>query len=200
MNHSTDPDAPREPVHDEKCHADHAQHSDEIPSPLAHAIQKLPHTRSCYVCGESNPMGLKLRFETDGEVAICRFVPVPEHSGFKNTIHGGITATVLDEVMVWAVGVRVRRFVYCAEMTVRYASPGRPGALIIGTGRLMTNRRNKLFETMGELRTEEGALIASATGKYLPVPDTVSEEVLKDFTGDPVVLDSFIRSFRSRDR
>ena len=27
-------------------------------------MKLLPHTRSCFVCGESNPAGLKLRFET----------------------------------------------------------------------------------------------------------------------------------------
>src|SRR5436305_752733 len=35
--------------------------------PIAN-VKTLPHTRSCFVCGESNPVGLKLRFETDGRI------------------------------------------------------------------------------------------------------------------------------------
>jgi acyl-coenzyme A thioesterase PaaI-like protein len=63
-------------------------------------MRMLPHTRSCFVCGESNPAGLNLRFETDGRTVQTRFVPRAEHIGFRQTVHGGLTATLLDEIMV----------------------------------------------------------------------------------------------------
>ena len=69
-------------------------------------MKPLPHTYSCFVCGESNAAGLKLRFETDGRIVRTRFHPRPEHAGFKGVVHGGIIATVLDEVMVWACAVQ----------------------------------------------------------------------------------------------
>ncbi|PAW72220.1 MAG: hypothetical protein B9S33_22895, partial [Pedosphaera sp. Tous-C6FEB] len=70
----------------------------------------LPHTRSCFVCGESNAHGLKLRFTADGQRVHTWFTPRAEHIGFKGVTHGGILATVLDEIMVWAVAVSTRRF------------------------------------------------------------------------------------------
>ena len=164
------------------------------------SMKLLPHTRACFVCGDNNPIGLNLRFETDDEVARCWFTPRPEHSGFQDTVHGGVTATVLDEVMVWAVGVKLRRFVYCAEMTVRYVNPGRPGVRMMGLGKLVLNRRDRIFETEGELRTEQGLLVATSTGKYLPVPDSVTDRVLQDFTGDAVLLEKFIESFKQARR
>ena len=69
---------------------------------------KLPHTRSCFVCGLNNPLGLKLDFETDGRIVRAHFAPRPEHVGFRETVHGGLIATVLDEAMVWVIGVRGR--------------------------------------------------------------------------------------------
>ncbi|MEI2727020.1 MAG: PaaI family thioesterase [Verrucomicrobiota bacterium] len=90
-------------------------------------MKPLPHTHSCFVCGESNPFGLRLRFETDGRVVQTRFVPRAEHIGFKGVVHGGILATVLDEIMVWACAVPTRKFAYCAELTVRYRHPLAPG-------------------------------------------------------------------------
>ena len=60
-------------------------------------MKELPHTHSCFVCGESNPLGLKLRFHTDGRVVTARFKPCPEHIGFKGVIHGGITAIVYTD-------------------------------------------------------------------------------------------------------
>jgi uncharacterized protein (TIGR00369 family) len=152
-------------------------------------MRELPHTHSCFVCGESNPFGLKLRFETDGQIVQARFVPRPEHIGFQQTVHGGITATLLDEIMVWACAVQTRRFAYCAELNVRFAHPARPGQEVIATAELVTNRRNKLFEAKGELRTaESNLLIATATGKYLPLKDADVPEMARDFVGNPADL------------
>ena len=147
-------------------------------------MQTLPHTKSCFVCGEANPLGLQLRFETDGRIVRAQFTPRIEHNGFKQTVHGGILATLLDEIMVWACAVQTKRFAYCAELTVRFQNPARPGETLTAVGELIGNRRNKLFEAKGELRQPQGRIVASATGKYLPVPDSARAELLADVVGD----------------
>jgi acyl-coenzyme A thioesterase PaaI-like protein len=147
-------------------------------------VKSLPHTRSCFVCGEANPSGLKLRFETDGKLVRTTFVPLPEHAGFRATVHGGVLATVLDELMVWACAVPTRRFGYCAEMTVRYANPVAPGMKILGTAELALNRKNRIFEAKAELRTESGQLLASSTGKYIPIAAELTREMVTEFVGD----------------
>src|SRR5258708_19098416 len=130
-------------------------------------MKTLPHTHSCFVCGESNPIGLNLRFQTDGRIVQTRFVPRPEHVGFKGTLHGGLIATVLDEIMVWACAVGTKRFAFCAEMTVRFLEPARPGHPLLAEAELVNNRRDKLFEAKAALKTLDGLVLASATGKYL---------------------------------
>ena len=146
-------------------------------------MKALPHTHSCFVCGESNPAGLKLRFETDGRIVTTRFTPKPEHVGFKRVIHGGILATLLDEMMVWACAVQTKRFAFCAELTVRFQQPARPGEEISATAELADNRRGKIFQAKGELRNPKGEVLATATGKYLPVPETDRAEMATDFVG-----------------
>jgi uncharacterized protein (TIGR00369 family) len=147
-------------------------------------MKELPHTRSCFVCGEANPVGLNLRFHTDGRVVQTRFVPAAEHSGFRQTVHGGLIAALLDEVMVWACAVQTRQFAFCAELNVRYLRPVRPGEPAVATGELAANRRNRIFETKAELRSEEGAVLAIATGKYLPVKDSKTQPLVTDFVGE----------------
>jgi uncharacterized protein (TIGR00369 family) len=147
-------------------------------------MKELPHTKSCFVCGESNASGLRLRFETDGCVVVTRFRAGADHVGFKGTIHGGIIATVLDEIMVWACAVQTQRFAYCAELKVRFASPMRPGQEVLASAELTSNRRNKLFEAKGELRDEAGAVLATATGKYLPIKESEVAEMMTDFKED----------------
>jgi uncharacterized protein (TIGR00369 family) len=146
-------------------------------------MRKLPHTHSCFVCGESNQAGLKIRFETDGKIVQTRFKPRAEHVGFQHTVHGGIIATLLDEIMVWACAVQTRRFAYCAELNVRFVSPARPGLELIALGTLVENRRGRIFEARGELRGHNDELLATSTGKYLPIKDVDATELARDFVG-----------------
>jgi uncharacterized protein (TIGR00369 family) len=148
-------------------------------------MRTLPHTHSCFVCGESNPAGLKLRFETDGRIVQTRFVPRAEHIGFRQTVHGGLTATLLDEVMVWACVVQTKRFAFSAELNVRYLCPVRPGEELVATGELVSNRKGKIFEARAELRDQAGLTLATATGKYFPIRDADLAEMVADFVEDP---------------
>jgi len=64
------------------------------------AGEPLEDDRMCFCCGERNPIGLKLAFETTPEGRLRTvWRPKREHVGFKDLIHGGLVATVLDEVM-----------------------------------------------------------------------------------------------------
>jgi acyl-coenzyme A thioesterase PaaI-like protein len=149
-------------------------------------MKTLPHTYSCFVCGEANPIGFRLRFETDGRVVQSRFVLRPEHVGFRQTIHGGIIATLLDEAMVWACAVQTRRFAFCAELNVRFVKPTHPQSELIVQAELAANRRDRLFEAKGELRAvDDGLLLASSTGKYVPISEEKSKELARDFVGKP---------------
>ncbi len=148
-------------------------------------MKELPHTRSCFVCGESNPAGLRLRFETDGEIVRTRFVPGAEHVGFRQAVHGGLIATLLDEAMVWACAVQAKQFAYCAELQVRYVYPARPQMPAGVEARMTVNRRGRVFEANAELRSEDGRVLATATGKYLPIKHTDASAMAADFVGDP---------------
>jgi acyl-coenzyme A thioesterase PaaI-like protein len=147
-------------------------------------MKELPHTHYCFVCGEANRKGLNLRFQTDGQVVSTRFVPQPEHVGFKHAMHGGLVATLLDEMMVWVCAVRTKRFAYCAELTVRFVNPVPPNQPTVAVAELVADHRGRLFEAKAELRDERRMLLASASGKYLPVGVQEAEAMTGDMLGD----------------
>jgi len=151
-------------------------------------MKVLPHTHSCFVCGESNPIGFNLRFETDGTIVTARVVPRREHAGFREVVHGGLVATLLDEVMVWACAVATRRFAYCAELNVRFLQPLRPGEPSILSAHLATNRKNRIFEAEGSLKTEAGVTLATSTGKYLPISEADASKLAEDFAPSGSVI------------
>lgn len=148
-------------------------------------MKTLPHTHSCFVCGESNPLGLNLRFETDGKIVRAKFTPGAELVGFKQVVHGGIISTVLDEIMVWACAVNTKRFAFAAELNVRFLKSARPGEQAIAVGELVENRRNKIYEAKAELKNSAGEILASATGKYFPIKTADATEMATDFVDDP---------------
>ena len=148
----------------------------------------LPHTHSCFVCGESNAVGMRLRFHYDGRVVRTEFNPRPEQCGFKGVVHGGITATLLDEMMAWACAVQGGQFGYCAELNVRYQRSLQPDVPVTATAELVANRRNRFFEIKSEIRDASGSLLASATGKYIPIKPADAEQFVGDLIGDLSLL------------
>jgi uncharacterized protein (TIGR00369 family) len=133
---------------------------------------ELPHTPGCLVCGRANPNGLRLSLSVHPETGLVTvpFTPQPHHVGFEGIIHGGLLATVLDEAMVWAATWSGRRFCVCGEMTVRFRHSAPIGQTLTCTARIASSRRG-LIETTGEVRTADGTLVCTATGKYVPVDD-----------------------------
>ncbi|MFT4692129.1 MAG: hypothetical protein ACJASX_001593 [Limisphaerales bacterium] len=148
------------------------------------SMRALPHTHSCFVCGERNVHGLQLRFETDGTLVKTKFTPGEEHIGFQNVTHGGILATVLDEIMVWACAVATRRFAYCAEMSVRFQKPAIPNQQYEVVARMDENRKGRILVASGEIVDEGGAVLAQATGKYRPLDPAQAKGMLSDVVGD----------------
>jgi uncharacterized protein (TIGR00369 family) len=147
-------------------------------------MKQLPHTRSCFVCGENNPRGLNFRSETDGHIVRACFAFGSEHVGFKQTVHGGLTATLLDEIMTWACAVGAKQFAYCAELNVRYLHPVRPCQQLVAIAELTSNRRGRIFEAKAEMRDNLGTVLATSTGKYLPLKDTDAAGMATDFLDD----------------
>src|SRR5262249_25213399 len=127
-----------------------------------------------------------------GRIVEARFTSRAEHNGFIGVLHGGITATVLDEVMVWACAVREKRFCFSAEMTVRYLGPIETGAEILARGEMLENKRDRIFIAKGELLDSAGTILASATAKYMPIRSVDPALLLADFEGTPDQIREFL--------
>lgn len=114
----------------------------------------------------------------------ARFKPCPEHIGFKGVVHGGITATVLDEIMVWACVVATKKFAYCAELNVRYLKPLAPDQEVTVTSELIADRKGRIFEAQATVRDAAGEPMVQATGKYMPIREVDASLMMADFIGD----------------
>lgn len=100
--------------------------------------------------------------------ARCRLQVDDRHLNRQDMLHGGVTATLLDSAMGATASLGVdasgRHPFSTLSMTVNYLAPGRPG-LVEAVGRVTGGGRATLF-IEGELRHQDGTLIATATGVF----------------------------------
>ena len=127
----------------------------------------------CFACGKDNPQGLKLDIRKTPEGVELDYV-LPEHfAGWQGIAHGGIVATILDELRAWACTNAGRNCV-TAEMSVRYRKPVKTGSPLKGFGRVVSEKGRLIF-TEARLLDGSGTLVAEATGKMMRVGGHVDQ-------------------------
>lgn len=135
---------------------------------MAGAGLTLDDDRHCFGCGERNPIGLKLRFTRTDEGVETLYVPVKEHQGYRDLLHGGIMSLVLDEAMVNAVWLAGTPAV-SAEITVRLKHAVRIGEALRVKAWIVASQK-KLVTTRAEARDGSGRVVAEAEAKCLKTP------------------------------
>ncbi len=121
----------------------------------------------CFVCGPNNPIGLKLDFAFDGKTISTVFTPQKVHQGYVNIVHGGIITTLLDEVMV-KLAIALDMPAVTAQMDIRLKKALNIGEKITVSAKINSITR-KLLEASAKAVTDEGTIIAEASGKLVRV-------------------------------
>ena len=88
---------------------------------------------NCFACGGENPIGMRLHIVLGDGTASTTWTVGHDYVGWSDKAHGGIIATLLDEVMAWAPS-SFDSWAVTAEMSVRYRSPASPGEELTATG------------------------------------------------------------------
>ncbi len=127
---------------------------------------KLKDDRWCFACGSLNPHGLHLSdLHLEGEECVCTFTPDKWHQGWEGILHGGITATLLDEVMTHALWRRGYDAV-TAELTVRLKLPIPLGERLTVRARI-EDRRRSYARVAAALTLPGGETAATGSAKFV---------------------------------
>jgi uncharacterized protein (TIGR00369 family) len=130
----------------------------------------------CFVCGDQNPHGLKARFFEDDGGAVTELVADAAFEGYHGLYHGGVLASLLDEVMIKAVLAR-GVFAVTAEMTIRYKKPVPTGTRLKLVGKI-TATRGRVYTTSGEAIGRDGTLFATSAGTYLEAREDLKNRLV----------------------
>lgn len=120
---------------------------------------------NCFACGDANPIGMHLHIELGEGWASTTWSAGPDCVGWEDKVHGGLLATLLDEVMAWAPS-SYDSWAVTAEMSIRYRSPANPGEPLTARG-WVTQRRRRIYHVRGEVRGADDRMVAEAEGRFL---------------------------------
>jgi acyl-coenzyme A thioesterase PaaI-like protein len=118
-------------------------------------------TNLCYVCGPDNPDGMHVPFSPDGpHGSRALYTARAEHAGWPGILHGGVTFSLMDEALGWAVHFQGLHGV-TARAETRFRQPIPVGAKLIIRGWTI-EQRHRLVTARAEIRTdgEEQTLLA----------------------------------------
>ena len=121
----------------------------------------------CFACGRENPFGLNLAFSCSGDRAYAEFRITKNHQGYRDIVHGGIIAAILDEAMIKAASSKEGNAI-TAALSVRFKNPLMVGesasveAVIKKSGR-------RLIEAYARIKGQDSRTVAEANGKLLTV-------------------------------
>ncbi len=137
-------------------------------------VPKQPTSRMCFVCGRENPVGLKLEFHEDEETnrVSADFAIPDQYQGYPGVVHGGIVATILDEVSGRAVMTQEGedRLMATLRMTVRFRCPTPTGTPLTAVG-WITRMGGLGARVVGEIRLRDGTVTADCESLLVDPPE-----------------------------
>ena len=133
----------------------------------------IENNNKCFVCGENNPYGFKVKPQVrdSGAEVFIECTPPNHMQGWAGILHGGIISTLLDEVITH---IGIESFsgpAVTAQLEVRFRNPAPTGVkLLVSAERIKMSRR--LIEATAVVKLTDSTVIATGIGKVVPVSDS----------------------------
>lgn len=123
--------------------------------------------------GAQRTLGYVLDVSQGDGQARCMLDVGEAHANRHGVLHGGIAGVILDNAMGATASLTVdetgRSPFLTVSLSTNFVAAGRVGDTLTATGRVVGGGRSLLFID-GELRSQDGSLIATAHGVFKRVP------------------------------
>ena len=117
----------------------------------------------CFACG-NNPWGLGLKIQRGEDYVETRTYLNRNYQGFKDVAHGGIVATLLDEMGAWAAMNRTGSVAPSYKMDCEFLKPVPLEEEIRASGKVK-DARHGIVEVETKVQDKDGNLLARALVK-----------------------------------
>lgn len=130
---------------------------------------------NCFACCPQNPYGLKMEFYEDGDDLVCIWKSGDNYQGWLKTLHGGIQATLMDELGGWLINRKLQTAGMTTQLTMKYRNPVPTGddVTIEIRGRIKEMKRN--FAFIEATLSHEGKVCSMCDMTYYCFPKEKAE-------------------------
>ena len=119
----------------------------------------------CFACSPKNEHGLKLTFTHVPGYCYSRYNIPTDYCGFETMAHGGIIATLLDEVSGWTIMTNRFKFAFTMEATIKYLKPVPINTDLLIVGKIESESGQNIF-IKSSIYLENGLLLAEMDSKW----------------------------------
>ena len=103
-------------------------------------------------------------FERDADTVVCTYTAPRELGSYGRILHGGVTSTLLDEAMAWAVYGLLDKLPLTTELHVRLLGSIHTGEPLSLRGSIVSSD-GRYAQARAELRDATGTLCAESEGR-----------------------------------
>lgn len=130
----------------------------------------------CFGCGQDNHHGLRLRFRDGGEGWVETATRLAEHlCGVDDIVHGGIQATILDEVCGVAAQLALPEGAgtapcVTAELSLRFRRPVPLRGEVVARARVVSVDGSG-YHVEAAIVGDDGSVLTAATSRWVQLRD-----------------------------
>jgi acyl-coenzyme A thioesterase PaaI-like protein len=133
---------------------------------------------NCFACSPHNEFGLKMNFVDEDDVFSCYWDPVPHFQGYNNILHGGIQATLMDEIAAWFINAKIGTGGVTAKLEARYKKPVFTNKGSIKLTAVLKERSKRIASIEVNLYNNDGSLAATGVVDYFLLSTEKASEQL----------------------
>ena len=125
---------------------------------------------NCFGCNPNNPSGLRMEFSKEGDEIVCKWKPDQHFMGFHDMLHGGIQATMMDEIASWVVFVMLDTAGMTFQLNTRFRKPVYISKGILTVRASLVEHQKRIAEIEARLYDGADELCAESQAKYYVMP------------------------------
>ncbi len=139
-------------------------------------VNNIHHDYKCFGCSPLNNIGLQLEFWDNEEEVVCKWLPKKQFEGYLNVVHGGIQATLHDEIASWAIYTKCETAGVTSNIDIRYKNPLMidDNEIVIKARVESVNKRIAIVKT--SIENSEGKICSLGTVTYFLFPLDMAKE------------------------
>ena len=130
----------------------------------------------CFGCAPDHSIGFRLAFVREGDEVVTRVTPSEAYQGAPGIMHGGLVATLADEVAAWACIAFLGKFGFTVSMSARFQQAVRNGKEVEARARIA--KAGTRFVDVEVKMSQDGQQCCTGEFRFLLLDKSGAERML----------------------